>query len=226
MPNRTETPPLTAPLPAAALVVEVFAEVGCPFTHVVLRRFVAERKARGRASDVLLRLKAWPLELVNGRPMSSSAVAVEVAAIRAQVEPTMFSGFAASAFPRSTMAALAFAADAAAKDLAAGESVSLELRDRLFERGEDISSNRVLFELATAHGLAVPPADFDEVDRSAVRAEHEEGRARGVAGSPHFFVGDDDFFCPAHTIEHTPERGYEIADDPDGWSTFLRAVFG
>lgn len=224
-----ETPPSPASrssIATAPLVVEVFAEVGCPFTHVVLRRFAAERKARGRAGDLVLRVKAWPLELVNGQPMSAAAVALEVAAIRAQVEPAMFSGFAASSFPRSTVAAMALTSAAATADLATGERVALELRDRLFERGEDVSSNRVLFEVATAHGLPVPPADPDQVDRVAVDAEHTEGSSRDVQGSPHFFVGDRDFFCPGLKIEHAPETGYDISDDPESWATFVRAVFG
>lgn len=207
------------------LVVDVFAEVGCPFTHVVLRRFVAERRARGRTADVVLRVQAWPLELVNERPMSASGVAIEVAAIRAQIEPALFSGFTASAFPRSTVPAMALAAAAAAVSPETGEAVSLELRDRLFERGEDISSNRVFLELATAYGLPLPPADPAELDRSAVLAELAEGRRRDVQVSPHFFVGDRDFACPGLTVEHSPEEGYRIEDDPEGWSTFVRATF-
>ena len=208
------------------LVVDVFAEVGCPFTHVVLRRFVAERQARGKTGDVVLRVKAWPLELVNQRAMSAAGIAVEVAASRAQVEPAMFSGFTAASFPRTTIPAMALAAAAAEVSDAAGEAVSLALRDRLFERGEDIGSTRVLFEVATAHGVPVPPADPDQLDRTAVLAEHADGQDRGVTGSPHFFVGDQAFFCPGLKVERSPEDGYQLANDPDGWAAFVRAVFG
>jgi hypothetical protein len=48
-------------------LVEVFADVGCPFAHVGLRRFVERRDELGR-DDVVLWVRAWPLELVNARP--------------------------------------------------------------------------------------------------------------------------------------------------------------
>ena len=48
-----------APVP----VVDVFADVRCPFAHVGLRRLVTRRKQLG--AQLLLRVRAWPLELVN-----------------------------------------------------------------------------------------------------------------------------------------------------------------
>lgn len=48
-------------------VVEVFADITCPFTHVGLRRLVRHRESVGR-NDVVLRVRAWPLELVNDEP--------------------------------------------------------------------------------------------------------------------------------------------------------------
>src|SRR5206468_3084962 len=50
-------------------VIEVFADVRCPFTHVGLTRFVARRHELGRR-EPRLRVRAWPLELVNGEPLS------------------------------------------------------------------------------------------------------------------------------------------------------------
>jgi SAM-dependent methyltransferase len=52
------------------LVVEVFADVGCAFSHLGLRRFVDARRSAGRA-DVALHVRAWPLQLVNGTPIPS-----------------------------------------------------------------------------------------------------------------------------------------------------------
>jgi predicted DsbA family dithiol-disulfide isomerase len=55
------------------MVLEVFADVLCPFTHVGLRRLISERARRGR-DDVVVRVRAWPLELVNGEPLSAALV--------------------------------------------------------------------------------------------------------------------------------------------------------
>ena len=35
-----------------------------------------------------------------------------------------------------------------------------------------------------------------------MRADWECGRARNVRGSPHFFVGDRDWFCPSLRVRH------------------------
>jgi hypothetical protein len=38
-----------------------------------------------------------------------------------------------------------------------------------------------------------------------VQRDYDDGRARGVQGSPHFFVGTDGFFCPALDLGHDAE---------------------
>ena len=43
--------------------------------------------------------------------------------------------------------------------------------------------------------------DDIRLGEAEVHADLAEGRDRGVIGSPHFFVGDDDFFCPTLAIE-------------------------
>ena len=82
--------------------IEVFADVTCPFTHVGLRRLVDLRTQLGRP-DVHLRVRAWPLEIVNGQPLDPDFIAEEVDDIRGQVAPDLFEGFAQprSRAPRS-----------------------------------------------------------------------------------------------------------------------------
>ena len=76
-----------------------------------------------------------------------------------------------------------------------GERVSLALRHALFEEGHDIGSAEVLTDIARAHDLEPP----ERVDEAMIVADWEEGRRRGVQGSPHFFVDDAGFFCPPWT---------------------------
>src|SRR5690242_11259747 len=124
-------------------VIEVFADVACPFTHVGLRRFVERRMQLGR-EDVVLHVRAWPLEIVNGEPLDAHFIAEEIDDIRAQIAPTMFAHFDEASFPSSSMPALVLAAAAYEVGLPTGERVSLALRDLLFERGEDISDAGIL----------------------------------------------------------------------------------
>jgi len=199
--------------------VEVFADVWCPFTHVGLRRFVARRDELG--ADVRLLVRAWPLELINGKPFDPVFIAEEVDDLRAQVAPDLFSGFDPGHFPTTTLPALRLAAAANQRSPQAGEQVALDLRDRVFERGQDISADDVLDEVAAVHGLRRDdPATLDAVQR-----DWDDGRARGVIGSPHFFTPAGGFFCPALDVSRV-EGLLRITPDRAGFEQFLDSCFG
>jgi predicted DsbA family dithiol-disulfide isomerase len=180
--------------------VEVYADIWCPFTHVGLKRLVARREEIGVALDI--RAKAWPLELVNGAPLGSDVVAEEIDELRAEVATGLFVHFDEDNFPDTTLPALALAEAAYEMDPTLGEAVSLAHRDALFEQGRDVSDPEVLAEIASAHG--VPPAQDSHSE--AVRELWEEGKTRGVIGSPHFFTPSGGFFCPALDIERVDGR--------------------
>ena len=193
--------------------IEVFADVLCPFTHVGLRRLVASRDERG--SRRRLRVRAWPLEWVNDAPLDPEFVGREIAALRRAVAPDLFVGFDPAAFPRSSIGPLALSAAAyATGGDRLGEQVALELRDALFEGGVDVSDPGVLAAIAETHGIT---ADLD--DPSPVRAEYEEGKRRGVVGSPYFIVGDVGWFCPALDIAHDTD-GFDVRFDAERFTAF------
>jgi 2-hydroxychromene-2-carboxylate isomerase len=173
--------------------IEVFADIWCPFAHVGLRRFVHQRWTAGRG-DLALHVRAWPLELVNGEPLDAHHVAEQIEDLQRQVTPHLFSGFDPDRFPLTTLPALDLVSDAYAVGPSVGERASLAVRDALFERGEDIGDASVLGHLRT--DLALPPPG----GREQVLADWAEGQRRAVVGSPHFFIGDTSFFCPALRI--------------------------
>lgn len=201
-------------------VIEVFADVGCPFTHVGLRRFVAARDAAGR-DDVALWVRPWPLEIVNGQPLDPHFIAEEVDDIREQVAPDLFVGFREDRFPSTSLPALSLAAAAYDLDPAVGERVSLALRTLLFEEGVDVADGSVLDALAAEHEVAWMPGDD-----TAVLAEHQAGVERGVVGSPHFFTPEGGFFCPSLDISRDDGGHLHIAPKADGFESFLEACFG
>ena len=51
-----------------------------------------------------------------------------------------------------------------------------------------------------------------------------EGRRRGVTGSPHFFVGEDDFFCPALDLGHDEHGNLTARFDTAGLAEFFRRI--
>ena len=207
-----------APQVASAPVIEVFADLWCPFTHVGLRAVVDERHRLGR-DDVVLRVRPWPLELVNGEPMSFAKTKEHAEDLVAQVSPGLFTGLAESTFPSSTLEALAMVEAAYRHDARLGERVSLGLRDALFEEGCDLSDPGELARCGAR--LAAPPVS--DADRAAVRAALDEGRARGVQGSPHFFCGDTDSFCPALEIRRDAEGALHVDRSQDALRAFVGA---
>ena len=82
--------------------------------------------------------------------------------------------------------------------------MSMALRDALFERGENIADPDVLLRHRHAASTSTP-LDLRTAEQ-AVRCDWERGKARGVQGSPHFFVGDNGWFCPSLDIAHKGER--------------------
>lgn len=184
-------------------VIEVFADVRCPFTHVGLRRLLDRREADG--VDFTLRVRAWPLELVNGAPMDVDLVDEEIRALREQVAPDLFTGFSPATFPATSLPALALTAAAYGRDTSTGEAVALALRWALFEEGRDISDSEVLDDVARSFDVTWSEGDAGE----RVLDEWSEGASRGVVGSPHFFAGGEGWFCPSLDISHD-SRGFRI----------------
>jgi predicted DsbA family dithiol-disulfide isomerase len=201
------------------LTIEVFADVLCPFTHVGMRRLVRKRESVPR--DVVLWVRAWPLEVVNGEPLDAGFVADEVAELRAQVAPDLFTGFDPESFPSTSLPSLALTAAAYRRDQATGESVALALRDLVFEDGRDISDPAVLEEVAMRFGIDAEPVDAD-----TVTADHDEGVARGVVGSPHFFTPEGSFFCPSLDVSRDDDGELHVRFDQNGFAQFVDACFG
>ena len=80
-------------------VVEVFADVACPFTHVGLRHIIRRRAAARQPASAAAR-PAWPLELVNGEPLDPDVVALGTWRSYAdRSSPTSFEGFDSDAYP-------------------------------------------------------------------------------------------------------------------------------
>lgn len=200
-------------------VVEVFADVACPFTHAGLCRFKAYRQQRGKIEPIL-RVRAWPLELVNGKALDGPSLVPKIEALRADAAIDLFVGFDEQQFPVTTLPAMASEAAAYRQGLEVGERFSFAVRHALFEEGLDVSDADVLRSLREARGVPEPI----EADRSAVLNDFAEGKRRGVSGSPHFFTAEGDFFCPSLDIAHHDD-GDEVSFDPAGFQRFVSAAF-
>ena len=200
--------------------IDVYADIWCPFAHLGLRSVVRRRDALGRG-DIVVRVRAWPLELINGRPLDPLVTAEHADTLRAQVAPDLFTHLDTDHFPQTSLPALALAAAAYRSGDATGEAVSFALRDALFEEGRDISDPKVLASVAKAHRVGPPTPDDD----MAIRREWEEGKIRGVKGSPHFFCGEVEAFCPSLDIAKDGEGHLHIRRNLEALDTFLAKCF-
>lgn len=202
--------------------VEVFADILCPFTHVGLHTLIDRRTERD-LTEPRLRIRAWPLELINGSPLDAHHVEAEVTALRTSVRPDLFTGFSIDTFPRTTMTAFALTAAAdRTEDPAVIEGVGLALRDALYEQGRDIGAPEVVDDIGARFGLQRLDADATE---AALQNSLEEGRARGVVGSPHFFTADGgSWFCPGLDISRDNVGNFVVAWK-QGSEAFVDSVF-
>lgn len=202
--------------------VEVFADVLCPFTHVGLHTLLDRRAQRG-LTEPKLTIRAWPLELINGKPLDADHVAAEIKALKASVRPDLFSGFSVDQWPTTSMTAFGLAAAAARDgDPTLIEQVGMALRDALFEEGRDIGQPDVVEAIGEGFGLRPLGAEATAV---AIRADWAEGKARGVVGSPHFFTEDGgDWFCPSLAISRDDAGDFVVAWK-QGTEAFVAGVF-
>lgn len=201
--------------------VEVFAEITCPFAYVGLQHVIDHVAELDDPPRVIVR--AWPLEWVNGTGLAFDGVEEKAAALREQLGIDAFNGLQTSAWPATTIPALALASAAYQIDVPTGLAVSTDLRRAVFELGVDIADHDVLHEIAAAHGVSFDARD-DERHEHDVRADYERGQTRGVKGSPHYFVSDDDFFCPALDLDRDADDHLIARFDPDGLARFLARV--
>ncbi len=199
--------------------IEVYADISCPFAYVGLRRLLAQRDAR--AAHMVLRIRAWPLEWVNDQPHDPDLTARSVAALRASVAPDLFAGFDPGTYPRTTIPALGLVAVAYRAGIDVGERVSLAVREAVFEHGRAIDRAPELDAIAGEFGLERPDAALTD---ALVLEDWERGRARHVQGSPHFFMGDRDWFCPSLRVHHG-DAGFDVSVDTTALDAFLGAVF-
>ena len=195
------TGPEQGPAPAAALHVEVIADLVCPFCYIGKRRLDQAMQAVQGPSDV-----SWfPYQLNPDMPEDGMSLE-DYLSMRfgspANVQPVL-DQLAADArlediemrFDRivrvpNTLRAhqLMYLAETQGKDQSA---LAEELMTAFFRRGEDIGDREVLVELGGRHGLL--PDDIDRVvdedaPRQVVLSREAQVRSSGIAGVPGFLL--------------------------------------
>ena len=166
-------------------------------------------------------VRSWPLELVNEAPMDPAKAKSNCDALREQVAPDAFAGVNVDNFPNSTRDALTLTAHAYKMSPELGEQAAFRVREALFEEGRNIGDRVVLDDLAQELGIV----KYYDPSHNAVRADWEEGKKRGVIGSPHFFHGAQGTFCPSLQMTREAATGLTINTDTARLQQFLQQCF-
>jgi predicted DsbA family dithiol-disulfide isomerase len=201
-------------------MIEIFADVWCPFAYVGIRKVFQYRDEVGRG-DVPIVVRSWPLELVNDAPMAQAKTLGNCDALRRQVASDQFANTELSNFPSTTLDALNLIAQAYEQSVVAGERASLVIREAIFEHGHDVADESVLQRIALSLGVSYVP----DAEHQLVRRDWDEGKRRGVVGSPHFFHGADGEFCPALQLTRTEDSGLIIQANAEKLAGFLTTCF-
>jgi predicted DsbA family dithiol-disulfide isomerase len=171
-------------------VLTVFSDLHCPWAYVFSIRL---RRARAGVERPPVAWRCWPLELVNERGTSWETLTQEIPVL-AQLEPDHFARPRRETWPSTllpAMEALKVAGELGGPR--AADRFDEVARRAFFVDRRDLSIRPTLADLAVEAGLE-RAAFLDAFDRGghrrAVVADWEEGRRRGVEGSPHAFLPD------------------------------------
>jgi hypothetical protein len=151
------------------------------------------RRARAGVDQPPVAWRCWPLELVNERGTPWESLSQEIPVL-AQLEPDHFSAPRRQTWPSTllpAMEALKVAGELGGPS--AADRFDEAARRAFFLDRRDLSLRPTLADLAAATGL--DRADFLNAfdgggHRRSVVADWQEGRRRGVEGSPHAFLPD------------------------------------
>jgi predicted DsbA family dithiol-disulfide isomerase len=192
--------------------IQVWSDLGCPWSHVVVWRIHDARRRLGLEERVRLDHHAFPLELFNSEPTPRWHIDVE-APVAQQLAPRAgWQSWSApdSAWPVTLLPPMEAVQAAKLQSLTASEALDRGLRRALYGESRCISLRHVILEVA---------AETDEVDVTSLAEALDDGRARAaltadwavartdaVRGSAHVFAPDG-------TNDENPGIGIGWEDD-------------
>ncbi len=213
--------------------IVVYADLGCPWSHLVVHRLLATRAALGLDDEVVLDHRAFALEIANDEPTPRPVLDAEIPVLGG-LDPgagwQMWQG-GEWAWPVTMLPALEAVQAAKEQGLRASEQLDRAVRVAFFGESRCISMRHVILDVARR----CPAVDVD-----ALAAALDDGRARravvdqhrlaeasdSVKGSPHVFLPDGtDVHNPGIEMRWEGEqgKGFPVVtkDDPSIYGDLL-----
>lgn len=221
--------------------VQVWSDIACPWASLALWRLRAIRTRIGFDDVVRIEHRAFPLELINGRPTPKPILDTEVPVI-GELEPDMgWSPWQRPEWEWPGTVLLALEAVQVAKaegagGLRASEELDAALRAALYAEGRPISLWTEVVAIAencpTVNVDAFTDGMSSGAGRRAVLTDWSAAAGRGVQGSPHFFFADggEGVHNPGVQIEWEERDGTRVptvsAQNPKAYEDLLRRAAG
>lgn len=210
--------------------IQVWSDLGCPWSHAIVWRLWDARRRLGLEERVRFDHHAFPLEMFNSEPTPRPAREIE-ARMAAELAPR--AGWQAwsapdHAWPVTMLLPMEAVLAAKEQSLAASEELDRALRRAFWADSRCISLRHVILEVA---------GECDAVDVDALTAAIDHGRARRslfddwavartdqVRGSAHLFApGGTNGQNPGMTIGWSEATGVIVeADDPTAIDAFVQ----
>lgn len=216
--------------------IVVWSDIACPWGTVAVHRLHAAIDRRGLRRRLAIDHRAFPLELVNGRPTPKPILDAEIPVAGALVPDAGWQVWQApeSEWPVTTVPAMEAVQAAKGQGLGASAALDLALREALFSDSRCIAIRPVILDVActcpevdvTALGAALDAGE----GRASLIEQCQRAMTDEVTGSPHVFMADGtDLHNPGVTIHWQGEHGVGFPvvdrDDPSIYDDLLdRAV--
>ncbi len=193
----------------------IYADIGCPWAHVVVWRLHDSRRRLGLDGRVAFDHRAFPLELFNSQPTPRPELEPEVPVCRELAPRAGWQAWSAPdwAWPSTMLPAMEAVQAAKEQGFAASESLDRGLRRAFWGESRCVSLRHVILEVASeCEGLDLE-ALADALDHGRARAglfeQYEDAKTDAVFGSAHVFAPDG-------TNAQNPGLEVEWTEDADG----------
>lgn len=209
-------------VPASTCVL--FSDVGCPWSHVAVHRWRAERQNRGLQDEISLELRSFPLELFNRKATPKHILDVEIPVAGALAPGAGWKMWQKRPHDYAVTMLPALEAIHAAREqnVRASEDLDVALRRAFFGESRNVSLHHIILEIAqNCEGVEVgliEAALESGVHRERIFADLDLARAADVKGSPQFFLPDgSNYHNPGIEMhwEGKPGEGFPVVDKDD-----------
>lgn len=218
--------------------VQVWSDLACPWSHVVVWRLWDARRRLGLEDRVRFDHHAFPLELFNNEPTPRWHIDVEAPVAEPLAPRAGWQPWSApdASWPVTTLPPMEAVQATKAQSLAASEELDRGLRRAFWGESRCISLRHVILEVAAETELVDVAALAEALDdgraRRAVLDDWTTARGDEVRGSAHLFAPDGtNAQNPGIGIgwedDGSPAGRYWIErDDPAAIDDFVRRAAG